>query len=148
MGKYLAEFDYSSLGDMLHIGNGVRKKSGSGSWSITTNPMFHIFYSEDGKCVLAYLYDAAQILLPPLTEDAPVDTFHFAELSGEYHRDTDTLTFGNGRAVTVSEEMAEGIMAHYDEGGNVVAFTLANASKTLLPHLRTWRGAENESERS
>ena len=116
--------------------------------NVTAEHDFDVFYSEDGKCVKIYLFDAARILLPPLTQDAPETAFQYKDVVGFYCQGEDKLIIGNGIPATNSDEMADGIMAHYNDEGLAVSFTLENVSQWLLPHLRTWRGAESESERS
>ena len=139
MGAKAARIDYVATADFLSVGNGGERKVEGGAWWVTMEPMFDAFYAEDGKCVLLYLFDAARILLPQMTQEKSKSAFQYKELSGSYSKDTDTLIISNGNTEVKREEMAWGIMAHYDENGEVVTVTFENAAKTLLPYLETWR---------
>lgn len=47
-----------------------------------------------------------------------------------YDKNTDTLIFQfNGAQVTDSDEIAPGIIADYDESGNIVSLEILDASK-------------------
>ena len=109
-----------------------------GAKPVTFEPDFDAFFSEDGKCVGVYLFDAARILLSHLTANSPTVTFRYKELCGTYSGETDTLDIGNGKPAASTEEMAEGLVASYGENGRPVGFTLRNAANLLLPHLQTW----------
>ena len=106
-------------------------------------PMFDVFYTEDGKCVLLYLFDAARILLPQLTQEVAYVEFQYQELRGSYSREIDTLVIGDGTHPATGEAMSDDVVAHYNDEGLAVSFTLKNVSQWLLPRLRTWRGAES-----
>ena len=41
--------------------------------------------------------------------------------------------------ITADLEVAEGLVAHCDERGTAIGFTLEGAAELLLPHLETWR---------
>ena len=139
MGAKAAQIDYVATADFLSVGTGEQQKVEGGAWWVTMEPMFDAFYDEAGKCVLLYLFDAARILLPPMTQEKPHDTFRYKDLSGSYCKETDTLIISNGNTEVKSEEMAQGIMAHYDENGEVATVTFENAAKRLLPRLETWQ---------
>lgn len=128
------EVDYIAKGDLLWLGNGTPNTDSA--HNVTFEPDFDAFFSVDGKCVGVYLFDAALILLPQLTVESPTVKFRFKELNGTYSRDSDTLTIGNGNIAADNEEMAEGLIAHYDETGGVTGFTLEQAGALLLPLLR------------
>ena len=134
MAGIAVEVDYVVKGDLLWLGNGIPNMDSA--QNVTFEPDFDAFFSVDGKCVGAYLFDAARILLPQLTLESPTVKFHFKELSGIYSRDTDTLTIGNGNMAASSEELAKGLSAHYGGAGEVVGFTLEQAGALLLPLLR------------
>ena len=137
MAGIAVEIDYSVNGDLLWLGNGIPNTDSA--QNVTFEPDFDAFFSVDGKCVGAYLFDAARILLPRLTTNSPAVKFDFKELSGAYSGDTDTLTVGNGNATASDREIAKGLTAHYDDTGKVAGFTLERAAELLLPHLETWR---------
>ena len=137
MAGIAVEVDYAAKGDLLWLGNGIPNTDSARN--VTFEPDFDAFFSVDGKCVGAYLFDAARILLPQLTLDSPTVKFRFKELNGAYSRDTDTLTIGNGNMAASSGEIAEGLTAHYYETGEVVGFTLERAAELLLPRLQSWR---------
>ena len=139
MKNHPADFDYVATADFLSVGNGGEQKVEGGAWWVTMEPMFDAFYAEDGECVLLYLFDAARILLPPMTQEKSKGTFQYKDLLGSYSKDTDTLIISNGNTEVKSEEMAQGIMAHYDENGEVATVTFENAAKILLPYLETWQ---------
>ncbi len=134
MAGIAVEVDYIAKGDLLWLGNG--SPNTDSAHNVTFEPDFDAFFSVDGKCVGVYLFDAARILLPQLTLESPTVKFCFKELSGTYSRDADTLTIGNGNIAANSVEMAEGLIAHYGETGDVVGFTLEQAGALLLPLLR------------
>ena len=136
MGGPTVEFDYVANGDLLWLGNGM--PTTGGAKPVTFEPDFDAFFSQDGKCVGVYLYDAASILLVHLTANSPTVNFHFKELCGTYSRETDTLDIGNGKPATSIEGMAEGLDVSYGDNGRPVGFTLRNAAGLLLPHLQTW----------
>ena len=144
MGAKAARIDYVATADFLSVGNGGEQKAEGGAWWVTMEPMFDAFYSDDGKCVLLYLFDAARVLLPPMTQEKSNRTFQYKDLSGHYCKETDTLVISNGNNVVKSEEMAQGIMSHYDENGEVATVTFENAAKILLPHLETWQQPTEE----
>ena len=52
-----------------------------------------------------------------------------------YDAETDTLEIGNGRQACYGEDVAENLTAHTTEEGEVVFFTLSNASEVLFPYL-------------
>lgn len=137
MAGIAVEVDYAAKGDLLWLGNGIPNTDSARN--VTFEPDFDAFFSVDGKCVGAYLFDATRILLPQLTLDSPTVKFRFKELKGAYSRDTDTLTIGNGNMAASSDEIAEGLTAHYCETGEVVGFTLEHAAELLLPRLQSWR---------
>ena len=139
MGANSPRIEYVATSDFLSIGSGRHQKVAGGAWWVTLEPMFDAFYSEDGKCVLLYLFDAARILLPPMTQKQSNRAFQYKDLSGYYCRETDTLVISNGNNVVKSEEMAQGIMSHYDENGEVAKVTFEGAAKILLPYLETWQ---------
>ncbi len=134
-----AKIEFLTSVDILSVAIGEPERSGGGAVNVTKVHDFDAFYSEDEKCVMLYLFDAARILLPPLTEDTPVTRIQYKDVVGSYHRDDDVLVIGDGTPAALEEEMADGIMAHYNEHGRVVAFTFANAAKILLPLLETWQ---------
>ena len=136
MAGIAVEVDYAAKGDLLWLGNGIPNTDSARN--VTFEPDFDAFFSVDGKCVGAYLFDAARILLPQLTLDSPTVKFRFKELKGAYSRDTDTLTVGNGNMAASSDEIAEGLTAHYCGAGEVVGFTLEHAAELLLPRLQNW----------
>ena len=140
------QIEYVATADFLSIGSGRHQKVAGGAWWVTIEPMFDAFYAEDGKCVLLYLFDAAHILLPPMTQGESHCAFQHKDLSGSYYKKTDTLIVSNGNAVVKCEEMAQGITAHYDNKGEVATVVFANASKTLLPHLEAWRNVPGGAE--
>ena len=142
MAGITVQIDYSVNGDLLWLGNGVPNTDSA--QNVTFEPDFDAFFSVDGKCVGVYLFDAARILLPPLTVDSTDVKFNFKELSGVYSRDTDTLTIGNGNAAASDREIAKGLTARYDDTDKVAGFTLERAAELLLPHLETWRPWTNE----
>ena len=139
MKNHPADFDYVATADFLSVANGEPERSEGGAVNVTKVHDFDAFYSEDEKCVMLYLFDAARILLTPLTEDTPVTRIRYKDVVGCYHRDDDVLVIGDGTPAALEEEMADGIMAHYNGHGRVVAFTFENAAKTLLPYLETWQ---------
>ena len=146
MGANAAKIDYVATADLLSIWPGG--PDSGGGYAVTFKPDFDTFYSEDdGKCVGVYLFDAARILLPQLTQEVAYVEFQYQELRGSYSREIDTLVIGDGTHPATGA-MSDGIMAHYNDEGLAVSFTLKNVSQWLLPRLRTWRGADKESERS
>ena len=133
------EIDYESTGDLLWIGNGIPNTDSA--QNITFEPDFEAFFSADGDCSGVYLFDAARILLPHLTQENQTVKFRFKELEGGYSKETDTLSIGNGSAAAGSEEIAKGFTAHHDETDAVVGFTLERAGELLVPLLKKWRSS-------
>ena len=133
------EVDYEVKGDLLWLGNGIPNTDSA--QNVTFEPDFDAFFSDDGKCAGAYLFDAARILMPQLTRNAPIVSFKFKELTGVYSRKVDALTIGNGKSTAKSVEIADGLTAHYDEKGRVVGFTVGRAREMLLPVLEDWRAS-------
>ena len=141
----MAAVDYAASADSLSIW--PRGPDSGGGYSVTFKPDFDTFYSRyDGKCVGMYLFDAARILMPHLTCDAASVEFQYQELCGSYSKETDTLVIGDGTHPAKGEAMSEDVVAHYNDEGLAVSFTLKNVSQWLLPHLRTWRGESGNSE--
>ena len=48
-----------------------------------------------------------------------------------YDRETDTLSIWNGIPASEAEDLAEYLVADFDDGGKVVGFTLEHASELL-----------------
>ena len=147
MAGIAVEIDYAAKGDLLWLGNGTPNTDSA--QNVTFEPDFDAFFSVDGECVGAYLFDAARILLPQLTLESRAVKFHFKDLRGNYSRETDTLTIGNINISAPfdklrSEGVAEGLAAHYDEAGEVAGFTLERARELLLPLLQMWRTSTAE----
>ena len=136
MAGLAVEVDYSVEGDLLWLGNGVPNTDSA--QNVTFDPDFDAFFSVDGECVGIYLFDAARILMPQLARDLPMVKFQVNDLTGVYFREGDALTIGNGKSTAKSEEVAEGLAAHYDEAGKVAGFTIVRARNLLLPILKKW----------
>ena len=133
-----SRIDFSALGDLLSIwGKGPDK---GGAQIVTMEPNISSFYSDadaaDKHCVGIYWFDACQILLPVLEHGDMSEVEKYPELLVDYCRGTDTLVFGNREAVVRSQEMAEGLTAHFDQRGLAGSFTMENASVILLHHFR------------
>ena len=129
------DIDFSALGDLLSIW--IRTgPSESGAQVVTLEPNISSFYRADKKLVGIYWFDACLILMPVLERGDMSEVEKFPELLVNYHRETDTLIFGNREPVMRSHEMAEGLTAHYDWRGLAGSFTLENASAILLHHFR------------
>ena len=129
-----SRIDFSSLGDLLSIwGKGPDK---GGAQIVTMEPNISSFYSADKHCVGIYWFDACRILMPVLERGDMSEVEKYPELLVDYHRESDTLTFGNREPVVRSHEMAAGLTAHIDRGGLAGSFTLENASAILLYHFR------------
>ena len=139
MAGLAVEVDYSAKGDLLWLGNGVPNTDSA--QNVTFDPDLDAFFSAGGECVGVYLFDAARILMPQLTGDSSSVKFRFKGLNGEYCRESDTLTIGNGNLTTKSTEIADGLTAHYDETKKVSSFTIERAAELLLPLLREWRAS-------
>ncbi len=139
MAGLAVELDYAVKGDLLWLGNGLPNTDSA--QNVTFEPDFDAFFSVDGECVGINLFDAARILLPPLTKDSPVGKFRFKELNGSYSRQADTLTVGNGGLTANSGEIADGLTVYYDGGGKVVGFTIGRARELLLPLLEKWHAS-------
>ena len=52
-----------------------------------------------------------------------------------YDRESDTLSIWNGIPASEAEDVAEHLVADFDNDGEVVGFTLERASELLRPHL-------------
>ena len=131
-----SRIDFSALGDLLSIwGKGPDK---GGAQIVTMEPNISSFYSDadatDKQCVGIYWFDACRILLPVLERDDMSEVEKYPDLLVDYCRETDTLVFGNHEAVVHSQEMAEGLTAHFDHRGLAGSFTMENASVILLHH--------------
>ena len=131
-----SRIDFSALGDLLSIwGKGPDK---GGAQIVTMEPNISSFYSDadttDKQCVGIYWFDACRILLPVLERDDMSEVEKYPDLLVDYCRETDTLVFGNREAVVHSQEMAEGLTAHFDHRGLAGSFTMENASVILLHH--------------
>ena len=132
--------DYSAEGDLLAMGNGSQAKGGG--YSVTSNSFFTGFYAERDKtgCVGFELLDAARMLTPYLNGGVSKGGVCEGELSASYSNDTDTLTLVSVQeSVTHDESVADGLVAHCNQHGQAVGFTLKNAGKVLLPHLQEWK---------
>lgn len=109
-----------------------------GARIVTMEPNISSFYSDadaaDKHCVGIYWFDACRILLPVLERDDMSEVEKYPELLVGYCRETDTLIFGNREAVVRSQEMTEGLTAHFDHSGLAGSFTMENASVILLRH--------------
>ena len=130
------DIDFSAIGDLLSIW--AKRPSKGGGHYVTLRPHLDTFYSDadaaDKHCVGIYWFDACQILLPVLEHGDMSEVEKYPELLVDYCRETDTLVFGNREAVVRSQEMAEGLTAHFDYRGLAGSFTMENASVILLHH--------------
>ena len=130
------DMDFSAIGDLLSIWS--KRPSKGGGHYVTLRPHLDTFYSDaeaaDKHCVGIYFFDACRILLPVLEHGDISEVEKYPELLVNYCRETDTLVFGNREAVVRSQEMAEGLTAHFDHRGLAGSFTMENASVILLHH--------------
>ena len=130
------DIDFSAIGDLLSIWS--KRPSKGGGHYVTLRPHLDTFYSDaeaaDKHCVGIYFFDACRILLPVLEHGDISEVEKYPELLVNYCRETDTLVFGNREAVVRSQEMAEGLTAHFDHRGLAGSFTMENASVILLHH--------------
>ncbi len=128
--------DFSHVGDLLSIW--TKSPSKGGGHFVTLKPHLDTFYLDadaaDKHCVGIYWFDACRILLPVLERGDMSEVEKYPELLVEYSRETDTLVFGNREAVVRSQEMTEGLTAHFDHSGLAGSFTMENASVILLHH--------------
>lgn len=129
--------DFSHVGDLLSIWAPKGPSKGGGHY-VTLEPQIDTFYldatSADKKCVGIYWFDACRILLPVLERGDMSEVEKYPELLVDYCRETDTLIFGNREAVVHSQEMTEGLTAHFDHSGLAGSFTMSRASVILLHH--------------
>ena len=112
-------------GDLLAIGNGAQAKGGG--YSVTRNSFFTGFYAERDKrqCVGFDLLDAALMLTLYLNGGASRGVVCDGELSVSYCDETDTLILvSNREPVTHNQDVADGLIAHCNELGWAVGFTL------------------------
>lgn len=132
------KISYTWEGDYLSLWNDLRgpvKARDVVSGTILTS-----FHSMSGECRGLDLFDAAQILLPYLNLEVSEGTLYHGELSASYRRETDTLLLVSSKeTVATDQEVADGLVAHCNEKGWAVGFTLERAAELLLPHLETWR---------
>lgn len=130
------DVDFSAIGDLLSIWS--KRPSKGGGHYVTLRPHLDTFYSDaeaaDKHCVGIYFFDACRILLPVLEHGDMSEVEKYPELLVNYCQETDTLVFGNREAVVRSQEMAEGLTAHFDHRGLAGSFTMENASVILLHH--------------
>jgi len=132
------DIDFSAIGDLLSIW--AKGPSKGGGHYVTLKPHMDTFYKDadatDRHCVGIYWFDACQILLPVLEQGDMSEVEKYPELLVDYCREKDTLVFGNREAVVRSQEMTEGLTAHFDHRGLAGSFTLENASVILLHYFR------------
>ena len=132
------DIDFSAIGDLLSIW--TKGPSKGGGHYVTLRPHIDTFYLDadaaDKHCVGIYWFDACRILLPVLERGDMSEVEKYPELLVDYCRETDTLVFGRREAVVRSQEMTEGLTAHFDRTGLAGSFTLENASDILLRHFR------------
>lgn len=142
MGKVEAiDIRYTWEGDFLSIWKRNAPVKGGG-FTVTWDTILTGFYANPGKkhCVGFELFDAAQLLLPYLRREVSQGTLCNGELVASYQADTDTLALLSTTEDIIDDEMvADGLVAHCNEGGLAVGFTLERAAELLLPHLETWR---------
>ena len=134
------KIDFVPEGDMLALWNGLPARGGGGD--ITKYTILTAFYAERGsrECVGFDLFDAAKMLKPFLTQDIAKGSLCDGELSASYEKVGDTLTLTkSGCSIAFDQEIAAGLIAHKQEDGRAVGFTLECAAELLLPHLETWR---------
>lgn len=131
---------YAIEGDLLAMGNGSWANGGGAN--ITSSTLLTAFYAESGKseCVGLELFDAALILAPYLNGELSKGTAFDGELAVSYHRETDTLLLVSNREPAVQDQtVADGLIAHCNQRGLAVGFTMKNAAQLLLPHLKEWK---------
>ncbi len=132
------DIDFSAIGDLLSIW--TKGPSKGGGHYVTLRPHIDTFYLDadaaDKHCVGIYWFDACRILLPVLERGDMSEVEKYPELLVDYCRETDTLVFGRREAIVRSQEMTEGLTAHFDHTGLAGSFTLENASDILLRHFR------------
>jgi uncharacterized protein YuzE len=128
--------DYVKEGDFFSMWNGI--PANGGGRNITTNTILTGFYAERDAhgCVGFDLFDAAKMLSPYLNGEVSKGTLYHGELLASYSRESDTLVLVSSQeSVTHDEHIAEGLVAHCNESGWAVGFTLENAGELLSPHL-------------
>ena len=80
------------------------------------------------------------MLLPYLHQTVAEGTVHRGELSVSYQENADTLVLvSNSEEIATDQQITDGLIAHCNERGIAVGFTLERAAELLLPHLETWR---------
>ena len=130
------DIDFSAIGDLLSIW--AQRPSKGGGHYVTLRPHLDTFYLDadaaNKHCVGIYWFDACRILLPVLERGDLSEVEKYPELLVDYSRETDTLVFGNREAVVRSQEIAEGLTAHFDHRGLAGSFTMENTSLILLRH--------------
>ena len=131
---------YTREGDFLSIWKENASASGGG-YTVTWDTILTGFYANPGKkhCVGFELLDAAQLLLPYLRREVSQGTLCNGELVASYKVDTDSLALlSTTEEITDDQVVAGGLVAHCNERGLAVGFTLERAAELLLPHLETW----------
>ena len=142
MGKVESiDIGYTWEGDFLSIWKKDASARGGG-YTITWDTILTGFYANPGKkhCIGFELLDAAQMLLPYLRREVSQGTVCNGELLASYEVDTDTLALlSTAEDFTDDQIITGGLVAHCNERGLAVGFTLKRAAELLLPHLQTWR---------
>ena len=135
------DIGYTWEGDFLSLWKKGASAKGGG-YTITWDTILTGFYANPGKkhCVGFELLDAAQMLMPYLRREVFQGTLCNGELVASYQVDTDTLALlSNTEDITDDQVVANGLVAHCNERGLAVGFTLQRAAELLLPYLETWR---------
>ena len=142
MGKVdCIDIGYTWEGDFLSIWKKNASAMGGGH-TVTRDTILTGFYANPDKshCIGFELFDAAQMLLPYLRHEVSRGTLCEGELAASYQLDTDTLgLFSTAEGITDEQVVTEGLIAHRNDRGLAIGFTLERAAELLLPHLETWR---------
>lgn len=95
-------------------------------------------FNDADEVVGLTLFHAAELLQPVLQPDKGAranggHTIGATKLIIDYEKGRDALCLGNGMAGCSAQEVADELAAICDESGEIIGFTIANASRLLTP---------------
>lgn len=124
-------YTYNSEFDILCLST-----KGDYEESATIAALLMADFDTKGRCIGFEFLDAADLFLPYLCpKEYPPPDLEGEDLTIEYCAESDTLSFHNSNPVSHSETVIEHCIAHLDEEGDPVGFTLEKASERILPLL-------------
>ena len=131
------QISYDPESDTLDIGNGLPGNDGQ-----VVADRLTAFFGDGEDTVGVTLENAVELLAPCLRDSVsePADVSRQVttdtDLEIYYFPQTDTLDLGNGLPANDGYDIAENLIAHANDDGEVVGITLEHAAEVLIPYLR------------